>query len=93
VIVLAGREERPALLEERLEGRQVDLGRVGFDLPEVGVDGRVQREVRPQAHPEVQAYPGVHVPSVLKRVVLVEQCLARERRRAGHVGHELDPPG
>ena len=38
-------EERPLLGEEQIEAREVHLLLVGLDLREVGVDGRVEREV------------------------------------------------
>ena len=41
-------EERPPLLKERLERVEVDDRRIGFDLAEVGIGGRGQREPRPQ---------------------------------------------
>src|SRR5262249_32982062 len=37
-------EERPALVEEGLERREVDDGRIRFDLAEVGVERRGERE-------------------------------------------------
>src|SRR3712207_7000560 len=48
-------EERPPLLEERLERGEVELRRVRLDLPEVGVDRRVEREVRREAVLDVES--------------------------------------
>ena len=49
-------KERPPLLEERLERREIQHGRIGFDLTEVGIDRCAQREIRREAvlevHPE-----------------------------------------
>ena len=41
----AGDEERPLLREERLERREIHNRRIGFDLTEVGINRRVEREV------------------------------------------------
>src|SRR5262249_14778009 len=46
-------KERPLLLQEGLEHREVEDGGVLFDLPEVGVHGTVEREVRREAVLEV----------------------------------------
>ena len=51
----AGDEERPPLVEERLVRREVEHRRIGFDLPEVRVDRRVEREVRRDAILEIAA--------------------------------------
>ena len=48
-------EEGSSLREERLLGREVHLGGVGFHLPEVRIDGHVECEVRRNAVLEVQA--------------------------------------
>ncbi len=48
-------EERPLLGEEQIEARQVDLLLVGLDLREVGVDGDVERQVRPDSPLHVEA--------------------------------------
>src|SRR6266511_959140 len=48
-------EERAPLLIERLEGREIDDGRVRFDLPEIGVDGRIDGDVRCNAIFDVRA--------------------------------------
>ena len=48
-------EERPPLLEERLERVEVDDGGVGFDLAEVGIGRRGQREARAHRVLQVEA--------------------------------------
>src|SRR5205085_9871733 len=52
-------EERAALVEEGLEGREVHLRRIGLHLPEVRVDGGVERDVRAEAHLHVETRAGV----------------------------------
>ena len=42
-------KERPLLGEEEREAGQVDLLLVGFDLGEVGIDRRIERQVGPHA--------------------------------------------
>jgi len=79
-------EERPFLLVEGLVGGQVEDRGVGLDLAEVGVDGRVEGEVRrepdlrvePEGAGEVGALPGDGRPRA---------------RLSDHVGQELDVPG
>ena len=48
-------EERPALGEERLEAAQVHDRGIGFDLPEVGIHRRRQRDARAQRVLQVRA--------------------------------------
>ena len=48
-------EERPLLREEEIEAVQIHLLLVHFDLGEVGVDGRVQRQARRHAVLGVEA--------------------------------------
>ena len=48
-------EERALLREEQVEARQVDLLFVGLDLREVGVVGRIERQVRPDSPLHVDA--------------------------------------
>ena len=48
-------EERPLLGIERLERREIEDGGIRLDLAEVGVDGRVERDVRRQAQLQVGA--------------------------------------
>src|SRR6185503_21218485 len=54
-------EEGPPLREEGLERRQVDDRRIHFDLAEVGVDGRVEREVGRQQVLEIGTGPRIGV--------------------------------
>ena len=48
-------EERPPLGEERLEGIEIDDGRIGFDLAEVRIRRRGQREARRHRVLQVEA--------------------------------------
>gem|GEM_PF-5402397 len=49
-------EERPLLREEQLLVAQIEHHLVRLHLPEVRVDGRVEREVRGEPHPEIRAH-------------------------------------
>ena len=49
-------EERPPLLEERLERVEVDDRGIGFDLTEVGIHRRGQREARAQRVLQVESH-------------------------------------
>ena len=58
-------EEGTPVLEEELEMRQVHLGSVRFDLPEVGVQREIRSDTAGQAHLGIQTcLPGV-VPGVV----------------------------
>ena len=50
-------EERPPLLEERLEGVEVDDRRIGFDLTEIGIGRRGHGETRAAARTSDRARP------------------------------------
>jgi hypothetical protein len=77
-------EERALLVIERLERRQVEHGRIRFDLAEVGLHGRVEREVGGDAVPEVR-------PHVAEPVHVITRPLdARIGRALDEVRKELD---
>src|SRR5207249_414623 len=58
-------EEGPPLLELYLEGGEVDDRGIELDLPEIGVDGRVEREVRADAVLEIGTHAAeIRAPSV-----------------------------
>ena len=61
-------EEGAPLREERLEGRQVDDGRVGLDLTEVRVDGRRERQAGGEGVLHVEAERGVWRRRAQKRI-------------------------
>lgn len=85
--LLALDEERPSLLEERLEGGEIDLRGVGLDLAEIGVEGKVEGQVVGDSDLAVEADVEVVVATRAKRVAL----LARSALAASHsVGQELD---
>ena len=98
-------EEWAALVEERLECRQVDDRRVRLDLPEVGVDRSVQRECRPEAVAQIHSETTTGGGAVEKRITIdggtivqvahdVRQCLETPRRardvHAFHTPHLTD---
>jgi len=56
-------EKRALLLKKRLERRQVDHGGIGLDLPEIGIDGQVQRQVARHPDLAVQSAPQPPVPA------------------------------
>jgi hypothetical protein len=79
-------EERTLLGEERLEGAQVQDRGVGLHLPEVGVEGGVERQVRGDAVLEVAAQGHVLRTTDARRGEL--------RHVLGHhVGGRLEPAG
>ncbi len=80
-------EERPALGEEQLEPAEVDLGRVGLDLPEVRVHGRGQCEVTRQPVLEVGADARGRLGRAVERVGRVARC---PLDACGHVGEDLE---
>ena len=75
-------EEGPLLLVEGLVGGEVDDGGVGLDLAEVGVEGRVEREVRGQADLGVEAERARAVGAAVR-------LRGPGARLAERVGHEL----
>ena len=83
-------EEGSLLREVDLEGREVDEGRVGFDLAEVRVHGQVEGEVGGQAVLDVDPHIGVSfgVAGVGVLSVLTVQSALAEK-----VGEEFDLPG
>ena len=64
-------EERAPLVEDRLERREVHDRRIRFDLAEVGIDRRVQREVRPEPVLEIAA--GAPADLVVERISRVRR--------------------
>ena len=80
-------EERPFFREERLVGSEIDFGRIGFDLAEIRIEGRVERQVRTDAKLEIQAEPAAEVPAVVKRISRIDE--PGEIRRAGKVGQQF----
>ena len=63
------KEERPPLLIECFKGREVHNGRVGFDLSEIRVDGKIGSEITGQTDFGIQ--PGAAKPGssfVCKRI-------------------------
>ena len=84
-------EERALLLVEGLEGREVDDGRIHFDLPEVGIDGGVERQAAAHAPLEVQAGAGECPRTVVERIARVGR---RNELAARHgVGQQLEVVG
>jgi hypothetical protein len=61
-------EEGPAFGEPRFEHGEVHLRGIRFHLPEVGVDGRVQREVAGGAVGEVDTDPAAEVATIPERI-------------------------
>ncbi len=76
-------EERTPLLEERLERRQVDDGRVRLDLAEVRVDGGVERERRTEPVAQVDADAGVRGRAVEERVARLGRAVVQAAHRVG----------
>ena len=82
-------EEWAALVEERLECRQVDDRGVRLDLPEVGVDRSVQRECRTEAVAEVHAKTTTRRGAVEERITLDGGAVVKV---AHDVRQGLEPP-
>src|SRR6202022_2629002 len=79
----SGDEERPAFIEERLVGTEIEDGRVRLHLPEVRIYGCIERHIRSHAVFHVAA--GCQVRSLCERVV------DDARRVLGDdVGHRLE---
>ena len=81
-------EERSPLLDDRLERREIHFGRIGLHLPEIGVDRRVHREVRPNA--ELGVDTNARLGRVAERIARVQ--LRGLLRVGGHVRQELRWP-
>ena len=75
-------EEGTALLEEGLEGREVEDGGVGLHLPEVRVDGGVERQVG--GEPVFQVRPSCELLGPIKAVAGCDRHVLRHR-----VGRDL----
>src|SRR5207247_7643494 len=81
---LALEEEGSLLGEKSLEAGEIDHRRIGFDLAEVGIDGRVDGEVGGDADLEIGSNPRV--------VSLLESRRARRVAGPGDgVGSQLHP--
>src|SRR6266540_2286002 len=83
-------EERAPLLIERLEGREIDDGRVGFDLAEIGVHGRIDGDVRCDAVLDVRTAVVLLV-ALESRGRLVLQHRIRCHLEAPWSGQALEP--
>ena len=75
-------EKRPAFLEERLERRQVDHGRIGVDLTEIGIHGRVHGDVGRDAVLDVRACGVLLIALEGGHRYVLHDC----------VGRQLEPP-
>jgi hypothetical protein len=84
-------EERPPLLEEHLELREVDYRGVHLDLAEVRVEGRIEREVARHAVLEVHARRREPARAVVERVARHEWL--DELGAGGGIGHQLQRAG
>ena len=83
-------EERPLFVEESLKGGKIHDCRVDFDLTEIGVDGRIERQVGRDAQ------RGVAADATIDRVRIEEWIgpIAGNIRRASHrVRHQLRAAG
>src|SRR5690606_28550430 len=80
-------EERATLLEELLEGGEVDHRRVGLHLAEVRVDRGVERELPAEPESHVGPHARALVTSGAERVSLLGSSA---EDRAEHVGPELE---
>jgi hypothetical protein len=78
----------PLLRKTRLEGGQVHFGRIGFDLAEVRVQRRFERQVRAQPHLDVGADASLEVLAVVERVAGI--AIAADGRSAGDIRRRLD---
>ena len=81
-------EERTPLRKERFKGAEIDDRRVGFHLPEVGVDRRGQRQRRRDRVLHVEADRRARVHALDERVAV----LGLGRQIADRVRKELEPP-
>ena len=84
-------EERALLLVVGLERGEVEDRRVGLDLPEVGLEGGVEREVGRDAVLEVGAEVALVVPALVRRPV--GGGIGRIGGAAHHVRHDLELAG
>src|SRR5690606_33482894 len=82
-------KERTSLGGVGLVRTQVDHRRVSLDLPEVGQDGSVEGEVRPETHLQVATDLALEVPSIIEGIVGIAASI--DRRSANHVRKKLDP--
>src|SRR5207302_3351145 len=80
-------EERSLLIEEGLDVAQVHDGRVNLNLTEVGVHGRVEREIGAQADPRIRAESRRKLRAIIERVA---GGVRGKSRPARHVRHDLD---
>ena len=67
--LLTLREERPFFLKKSFKSGEVNLGRVGLYLSEVGIDGAIKRNVGPDTHLDVPSDPGAEGSGLLKGIV------------------------
>src|SRR5262249_3079868 len=81
-------EEGAPLLEESLERRQVQHGRIGLDLPEIGIDGAVEGQIRGDAILEVES-----AVELLRMGIRVWRRLGNRDVLGHRVGPELEPAG
>ena len=86
--ILAFAEKRSLLREERGRHRQVHLGRIGLDLSEIGINRRVEGEVRAHADLDVGADLALQVGAAVERIPRI--AIATHLRRAGCVGKDLE---
>src|SRR5690349_3012628 len=81
-------EERPALVEECFERRQVYLRRICFHLAKIGIGRRFERQARAEAELEIEARAAVDV-AVAERVVAI--AAAADAGAGSRVRQQLEP--
>jgi hypothetical protein len=84
------REEGSSLGIERFSVGQVDDGRVGLHLSEVGIERGVERQVRAETHLQIGARVCLEVERVHERVRRI--AVGRDGRAHRGIGKDLDPP-
>ena len=83
-------EERPALAVEGLERGQIELRRIGFHLAEVGVDRRVERQVRREPDLEIGADGGLTRMIVARQAAVARRAVVARAVLHHDVRRELD---
>ena len=64
-------EERTPFVEDGLEHGQVHFSGIGFDLPEVGIHGCLERQIRANADLHVRADAARQIETAVKGVVRI----------------------
>ena len=83
-------EKRAFFRKSRRKCREVHLRRISFDLPEVGVERRVEGQIGSETHPEIGADPGSEIPPVIERIRVIPSGI--HRRRSDHHREQFQPP-